>query len=204
MACSRNDVNAALACAESFLRLAEPLILRIPEIEESTSSQPFSLGIGDAAAGATNLAFAIELYIKAILSRINVSWDRAGHDLVKLYRTLPQDFKVLIGHFYDERRKTDWKGKYRSITIVKQRAPASVPAWPEQEGDARDIEALLDRSSDTFTAFRYIYEFRNPDAAGRQWHPLEYDLLLSACRALRDTVECLQSPSANSTYSTLI
>ena len=47
------DRDAAVACAEAFLRLAEPLVVRIgKDVEESTQSHPFLPSMGDVAAAA--------------------------------------------------------------------------------------------------------------------------------------------------------
>jgi len=115
--CGR-DRNAALACAEACLRLAEPALIRIKDVEESKEPDSFSPGLADGVAGATNLAFAIELYIKAILivSNIDVPQGRDGHNLGTLYAKMPQHFRVVIESLYEETRKKDWNGRYDSIT----------------------------------------------------------------------------------------
>jgi hypothetical protein len=192
-----HDRDAALACAEAFLRLAEPVVIRIgKDVEESTTqSRPFLRSMGDVAAAATNLAFAIELYIKAILvvSRIDVSLGREGHNLGKLYAAMPQDFRTVIERSYEERRKIDWNGRYPSITVAMRPVPANLPKWDDSGSESPDLEALLNRSSDIFTSWRYIYEFKNPDEGGWQLRRFEYGLLLSACRAIRDTIKSLQN-----------
>jgi hypothetical protein len=187
------DRDATLACAEAFLRLAEPVVTRIGEnVEESTQSHPFLQNMGDAAAAATNLAFAIELYIKAIL--ITSKIDARGHDLGKLYAAMPQHFKVVIENSYEETRKKDWNGKYPSITVAMRPVPANLPKWNDNRSEPLNLEALFNRSSDVFTSWRYIYEFKNADKGGWQSNRFEYGLLLSACRAMRDTIKSLQNP----------
>ena len=188
------DINATLACAEAYLRLAEPAVIRIKELEEGTQPHVFSPNFGDMVVAATNLAFAIELYIKAILivSMIDVPLGREGHNLGKLYAAMPQHFKIVIGESYEETRKKDWIGRYPSIIVSIGQVSAGIPKWDDNRSEPLDIEALLNRSSDIFTVWRYIYEFRKPDEGGWQFHRLEYGLLLSACRAMRDTIQCLQ------------
>ena len=96
------DIDAGLACAEAFLRIAEPLVSRIGEdVGEGTQPHPFPPSVGDLVVTATNLAFAIELYIKAILvlSQVDVPRGREGHYLGKLYSLMPQHFKVIIERF---------------------------------------------------------------------------------------------------------
>src|ERR1700722_961654 len=192
------DRDAALACAEAYLRLAEPAIIKIQEVEESYQARPFSPRVGDMVAAATNLAFAVELYIKTILliSKVEVPLGREGHHLGKLYAAMPQHFRDVIGRSYEETRKKDWNGKYPSIVVAKGPLSAGLPKWDEDRSKSLDLGALLDRSSDIFISWRYIYEFKNPDKKGRQFHRLEYGLLLSACRAMRDTIKSLQNPEA--------
>ncbi len=196
---SERDADAALACAEAFLRVAEPLVVGIRErVEESTQPQPFQAGIGDVVAGATNLAFAIELYIKVILfvTNIKVPQGRDGHDLGKLYAALPQHFRIVIEKRYEEMRRRDWDGKYPSLTLAKRPQPASLPKW-DDDSESLDLGPLLTRSADVFTSWRYIWEFRNPGQDQYEFHRLEYGLLVSACRAVRDTINWLQSSPAN-------
>ena len=86
---SERDLTAALACAEAYLRLAEPAVIRIKGVEESTQPHPFSPNFGGINLAATNLAFAIEWYIKAILivSKIDVPLGRTSDNLGTLYRS---------------------------------------------------------------------------------------------------------------------
>ena len=189
------DRDAVVACAEAFLRLAEPVVIRIGEdVEERTQSHPFLPSMGDVAAAATNLAFAIELYIKAILiaSKIDVPTGREGHNLGTLYALMPEYFKTVIERSYAETRKKDWNGRYPSITVAMRPVPANLPKWEDDRGESLDLGALLNRSSDIFTSWRYIFEFKNSSEGGWKFHRFEYGLLLSACHAMRDTIKSLQ------------
>ncbi len=121
--------------------------------------------MGDVAAAATNLAFAIELYIKGILiaSRIEPPAGRDGHNLGKLYAALPQHFKDVIERSYEETRKNDWNGRYPSITVAMRPEPANLPKWDDNLSQSLGLGPLLDRSSDIFSSWRYIYEFNTDD-----------------------------------------
>ncbi len=180
------DINTALGCADAFLRAAETLVTRIVDIEEGTQPGPTSPTVGDTVVAATNLGFAIELYIKAILdvSQVEVPRGRDGHDLGKLYAKLPNHFKVLIEHFYDEARTRDpWR---RSITFAL--GGLKEPKWDDVR-EPQNLEALLDRSSDLFSEWRYIHEFTLQGKDGYHVHCFEYSGLLAACQAIRDTVK---------------
>jgi len=175
--------------------MAESLVIRIGEdIGEGTQPRPFPPSVGDLVVTATNLAFAIELYIKVVLvlSQVDVPRGREGHDLGKLYSSTPQHFKVIIERFYNERRK-DWKGRRSCITVSK--GPADPPEWDDHSSESPDIGALLDRAGDLFSSWRYIYEFTDPGQGEYQLHRFEYGLLLSACQAMQDTVKMSRKPS---------
>src|SRR5437762_6326134 len=193
----KHDRDAAVSCAEAFLRLAEPVVIRIgKDVPESTTqSRPFFPSMGDVAAAATNLAFAIELYIKGILiaSKIEPPTGRDGHNLGKLYTAIPKHFKDVIERSYEETRKKDWNGRYPSITVAMRPEPANLPKWDDNRSQSLGLGPLLDRSSDIFSSWRYIYEFKNPGECGGKSHHFEYGLLLSACHAMRDTIKSLQN-----------
>src|SRR6266567_7556531 len=160
------DRDAVVACAEAFLRLAEPVVIRIgKDVGERTESHPFLPSMGDVAAAATNLAFAIELYIKAMLiaSKIDVPTGREGHNLGTLYALMPQHFKTVIERSYEETRKRDWNGRYPSITVAMRPVPANLPRWDDNRSQSLGLGPLLDRSSDIFSSWRYIYEFNTDD-----------------------------------------
>jgi hypothetical protein len=189
------DRDAVAACAEAFLRLAEPVVVRIgKDVEESTQSHPFLPSMGDVVAAATNLAFAIELYIKAILiaSEIDVPTGREGHNLGTLYALMPRHFKTVIERSYEEIRKKDWSGGYPSITVAMRPVAANLGKWDDYHSKSFNLGELLNRSSDIFTSWRYIFEFKKPDDSGWQTHRFEYGLLLSTCRAMRHTIKWLQ------------
>ena len=91
---------------------------------------------------------------------------------------MPQHFKVVIGRSYEGTRKKDWNGRYPSITVSIGEVSAGLPKWDDNSGESLDLEASLNRSADTFTSWRYIYEFKKPDAGGWQFHRLEYGISL--------------------------
>jgi hypothetical protein len=191
------DIGAVLECAEAYLRLAEPAVLRIMKLNESTEPHPFNRDMADGVAGATNLAFAIELYIKSILyvSKIDVPLRREGHNLGKLYAAMPEHFKVMIGKSYEETRKDNWFGRTPSITLSVGEMQAGIPKWDDNRSESWDIETLLVRSADVFTCWRYIFEFKKLEKGEWQFYPLQYGLLLSACRAMRDTIKEMRKDS---------
>jgi hypothetical protein len=177
------DTNAALVCAEAFQRVAVPFLPTIAhDVEEGTQSTPRD--IGDLVVAAANLAFAVELYIKTLLAELQINVPR-GHDLGKLYAEIPQSVRDEIEKSYATWRK-DWYGRRASVTIAK--GPAKQPKWDDYRSKSNDLGAVLDRSGDVFSSWRYIYEFTGPDQGNYQFHHFEYGLLLCACRAIRAAI----------------
>ncbi len=80
--------QAALVCGEAFQRLAAEFIPRIGVIKE-TAAQAMSNELGDLVACATNLAFALELFLKALLSQLDLPVPKS-HNLYILYDAIPQ------------------------------------------------------------------------------------------------------------------
>ena len=133
---------------------------------------------------AANLAFALELYIKTLLAELRVNVPR-GHDLGKLYCEIPRPVRDEIEKSYASRKK-DWYGRPASVTIAK--GPLEPPRWGDYPSQSQDLTAVLERSGDVFSSWRYIYEFTAPDQGAYQFHTFEYGLLFSACRAIQTAI----------------
>jgi hypothetical protein len=138
-------------------------------------------------AAAANPAFAAELYVKTFLAELQINVPQT-HDLGKLYAAIPDSVRDEIEKSYATYRK-NWYGRRASITIAK--GPANEPKWDDYRSQAHDLGALLNRSGDVFSSWRYIYEFTEPDQGNYQFHQFEYGLLLSACDAMRVTLKKL-------------
>src|ERR1700694_1182123 len=78
----RNSQDA-LVCAETFQKLAEKLFPAIWSVNEG-SYHVMPNEMGDVVACATNLAFAVELYLKGLLTQMDLPVP-AVHDLRVLY-----------------------------------------------------------------------------------------------------------------------
>jgi len=181
------DTSAALACAEAFQRVAEPLLPGIGQDVEGNVQFPHApRNIGDLVVAAANLAFAVELYVKALLAELQINVPQT-HDLGKLYATIPQSLRNEIEKSYDTNWREHWYGKRASITIAK--GPAEQPEWNDYRNQPKNLGAVLARSGDVFSSWRYIYEFTEPDRAGYQFHRFEYACLLCACPAIRSAIK---------------
>ena len=186
------DTSVSLDCAEAFQGTAEPFLARIAEDVKGGGPQPISQ-IGDLVVAASNLAFAVELYIKTLLAQLKQDVPK-GHHLGKLYWSIPEYVRDGIEKSWRTILKRDRYGKRGSITIAK--GPTDPPIWDESRSGAICLEEVLDRSEDVFSSWRYIYEFTRPSQSNYQFHHFEYGSLLSACKAIRATIDVLRSREA--------
>ena len=104
------DYRTQLACADAFRRLAQPLIPGIRSLPEGAGADPDE-GIGDLAACAANMAFALELYLKLMIALPGGQVPHT-HDLRRLYDALPDWMRMKVVERYRE------KGPFRVITLA--------------------------------------------------------------------------------------
>ena len=113
----------ALVCADSFLKTAQSFI-DIKRIHQELPEGPvgtFGPAFGDLAVCATNLAFALEIYLKCLRAQLGLPQAR-GHDLWELYSDLPSHIKSEIESRY-ERGRTNPSPAYASISFALTRRP---------------------------------------------------------------------------------
>jgi len=178
------DSQAALVCAEAFQRLAEEFLPRIGAIKTGVLSLSASNEVGDLVACATNLAFAQELYLKALLTHFGLPVPE-NHDLRALYDGIPQPVRELIESVYDValldtlRRLPGWG----SFQIAK--GPLEEPRWDDDKKESPALPDLLARSRDLFQTWRYAFEFSPPADGSYQFHRFDYAPLRCAAEAMR-------------------
>ena len=177
--------QAALVSGQAFQRLAARFIPKIPAIKEETT-QNMSSELGDLAACAANLGFAIELYIKALLIYLGLGVPHE-HDLRALYDRLPQPDRDIIEDDYE----TEWPKQahqlsgHMGITIAK--GPQEEPRWHDNIMPP-SLPELLDKSRDLFQSWRYIFEFTSQEERPYQFHKFEYGFLWCAADAIKDEI----------------
>jgi HEPN domain-containing protein len=138
--------------------------------------------IGAVVAAATNLAFALELYLKSLLAHLGES--SRGHNLHSLYVALPSDAQAEIRRRHDATWRAEWNGRRASITIAK--GIPEPPRWDKYSNEPKDLVAVLKRCSDCFQSWRYVLEIAVMPGSLYQYHQFEYGLLHSACIAVRE------------------
>ena len=189
----------ALVCADSFLRTAQSFIemgkirCELPEGPIGTYGPAF----GDLAVCATNLAFALEIYLKCLRTQVGlpVRPQASGHDLWALYKDLPPQIKREIEKRYEreiekryERARTHPNLAYASITFALSKRPGT-PIWSDFSKKSMRLGNVLERSKNVFVTWRYVFEFRKAeDDDSHQLHEFEYLLLLLACVAINAVI----------------
>jgi hypothetical protein len=176
------DSQTALVCAEAFQRLAKEFIPKIGAIKEK-SSQVISNELGDLVACATNLGFAIELYLKALLIQLDLPVPQ-DHNLRVLYDRIPQPVRTIIEDVYNTKWPEQASQLCGRVSITLAKGPMENPRWDNYKVSPA-LPDLLARSKNLFQSWRYIYEFTQPEDSPYQFHQFEYGLLWCAAEAIR-------------------
>ena len=151
----------AINTADAFWGHSRPFLERVGR-DITTAHERAIRDVGGMVASATNLAFSIEMYLKAlrVLSGIAVI---ASHDLWALYKTLPLHMKTSI------------ESRYSSLGSVPQNDVHTLelqvsigPFCENQEAgggsnnpgirEGNSLESVMKRNKDVFQTWRYIYE----------------------------------------------
>jgi HEPN domain-containing protein len=195
------SAQAAIVCGEAFQRLAQEFIPKIGAIKER-SSYAMSSELGDLVACATNLGFAIELYLKALLTQLDLPVPQV-HDLRALYDKIPQPVRALIESVYDTALPDQVRQLYGRVSLTIAKGPIGEPPRDDYTKVSLALPDVLARSRDLFQSWRYIFEFTQPEDSPYQIHQFEYGLLWCAAEAIRVEITVRlsgmeEAPSTNS------
>jgi len=172
----------ALVCGEAFQRLAEQLLPNIWKVQEG-SYHFMPEEMGDPVACATNLAFALELYLKGLLTQLRLDVPKV-HDLQSLYGAIPQSDRTLIESIYDTALPDEVHRLSGRVSFTFAKGPMEEPRWNDYKVSLA-LPDLLARSKDLFQSWRYVFEFSQPEGISYQFHQFEYGLLRCAAEVLR-------------------
>ncbi len=176
------ESKEAYACAEAFQNLAETFISSITSIPEDLTST-MSQQMAALVACATNLSFAVELYLKALLLHFKNLPVPRTHDLRRLWDQLPRNVQSLIEDTYTISYRKEWLGRRASVTLAL--GPPRVPEWPDNTTRPNQLPDVLSRSRTLFESWRYIFESHSATEQNHELHEFEYGLLRTAAEALR-------------------
>ena len=179
--------NLVLQSADAFRAASRPFCEKVAKLRISEAVEEGRRDLGGMIASATNLAFAVELYMKA-LRIVNKQGPKWTHNLGKLYSDLPEKLRRSIEVTYEAAPKPDVSLYATSLGIsithkdASAEERATIPRGPSDES----ILAVLERSSAVFENWRYLYDQGEPGRVKRL--PFEYHYLGIAADALREHV----------------
>jgi hypothetical protein len=185
---------AALACADSFLNTAKSLLDSRSIADELPEGRMgyFGQSFGNLAACATNLAFALEIYLKTLRVQHGLPACPQGkgpnrHDLSKMYNDLPAAVRAVMEARFDAARKLQHPAQNAAITFALSPSP-KLPPWPDRRSQSTKLGDILERSKDVFVSWRYVFEFEIPDGEAHRMRSFEYLFLFMACEAVNAAI----------------
>ncbi len=155
--------------------------------EGTIRTLPETGAMGEVVASAVSLGFAIEVYLKTLLSGFGVHPPRS-HSLNRLFNLLPDPGKRLAAAIYAEERSRKGSGIGAITLAVGER---EVPVWEDSLAAPADIESALGRIADVVVAWRYPFEVSIPGGDKYQFRHLEYGSLLACCQVFGRMCEIL-------------
>lgn len=179
----------AMRCADAFRETAESFILEKFKSLPKGDLNAWDPILGEIAVCATNLAFALEIYLKCLRLQVGLpprAADGDGHDIWRLYKELPGHVREDIEARY-ERGRTQPYPTHASISFALQHSPVA-PNWNDNAGKSMELEEVLKRSKDTFVSWRYVFEIQKPDQDHGKRQTFEYLLLFFACVAINAAI----------------
>jgi HEPN domain-containing protein len=163
------DPTLAINAAKSFFGLAGTFFQNVPT-DPQQHQQYLSHRLGGVISATTNLAFAIELYLKAV-AILALGEAKSGHDLRKRFEDLPADVRSSIEDCYRFRISHDVHQRFLAIVVgyMKRDRP---PTEDEKEAIAKlshvgsGVVDLLEAHRDSFQAWRYLHEAADKNNLG--------------------------------------
>lgn len=151
------DFRFAASIGNAYFELARPLLASL-----TRDLDPKAPPVVDASlvfSSATNIALALELYLKAIQIGLRMHPPET-HDLWDLYKRLPVNTKASLESAFNAKRAALSPTANCEMQICIQRGPESAPPdeFPRDASKSNDLRALLKRSRRMFVAWRYVYE----------------------------------------------
>ena len=176
-----DEVQFALECGESFQQTGKKLIAKVRSIKEGIAQTPS--GVGDVAVCATNLAFAIELYLKSLLKLLDLAVPKT-HNLSDLYALLPQRVRVLIEDVYDTALPGQARALDNQMGFTLAKGDHKTPSWNDYK-KRLTLPEILERSKNLFQSWRYVFEYDQSTKSLYQFHHFDYGFLWVATEAIR-------------------
>ncbi|MDH5184946.1 MAG: hypothetical protein OEX12_13770 [Gammaproteobacteria bacterium] len=148
------DVTVGIQSADSFREHAHFFISKIPN--DMNKAHIYAANdFGGLITSATNMAFAIELYLK-ILRALTGKNIPDSHHLWELFKKLPQEIKTHIQDNYNKQNPVDGND-VAALEVMIAPSNQSPPNRTEPRKEP-SLKNILITSSNTFQTWRYMYE----------------------------------------------
>jgi len=157
----KGDPQLAVKLAASYFRIAGAYFKEVPN-DPIARDAFLSKDMAMLVAAATNLALAVELYLKAVALLIGGE-AVGGHDLDDCFTPLPDDVKASIESCYLFRIAHDIDKKYPCV-MIGFAARTSEPSHAEKDAITGDpvvpvsVQSLLHAHRAVFKEWRYFHE----------------------------------------------
>jgi hypothetical protein len=152
------DADLALFAANAHFALAGTFFASLPQdVNAQAASLQSKKQLGKLIAATTNLAFAMELFLKGLSIKMTGK-AQSGHDLEKLFLALPAVARNSIEARYQTRLKRDRDKEFPGIEV--RFSPATmIPAKGKRlDARQRDVLSLLTAEKNAFEMWRYLHE----------------------------------------------
>lgn len=164
------DISLAINSADTFKAISDAYTntRKGIKLEDSHKHQ---VPLGTVIGSATNLALAVELYLKSIYMLLKMEVP-ATHHLWTLYENLPDDVKNELKAQYDSTNSRLPKelASVRIYTARGKNRPFDPPPEIRKVGPS-DLKSVLVRSAEAYVTWRYLYEHEDTD----DWRMFEYE-----------------------------
>lgn len=167
------DVGVALLSGDAFFRLAQEFLAKT-EPDFQTAGHRAAMNLGELVASATNLALAIEIYLKALLLFNGIPAPKT-HELTDLYSKLPGHVRLRLEQLYEELLAAEKEeGQTAAFAVHVTETSASKPNFnASAKGQDKSVRGVLLRCENAFVTWRYLFAH----SITKDSTPLTYEFL---------------------------
>jgi hypothetical protein len=180
------DARLAFTSANAFLEHAKPFY---EDVKRSKKPYEMTLKkVGNLASSATNLTFAVELYLKSYRIIVGESYI-SNHNLFQQFEKLPDKHKNEIRKRYFNLLVATNDNALQDLNLLIKSEQKQITKQEYSKGDneSKTIDEVLRRSSGKFTIWRYIFDSHEK---GKKFTKvkIEYGHLLLICKVFKSLI----------------